>query len=77
MTESGIQELSAAIDKHAAFNQGNFRLNDLFAEKAYTLIQKHKMQGIQVLSLRKEIENLRNQQAFNLYAFVESKINEN
>ena len=76
MTETGIQELSAAIDKHTAFNQGNERLNDLFAEKAYTLIQKYKMQGIQILSLRKEIEHLRKQQAFNLYAFVETKIND-
>ncbi len=77
VNEIGIDLLSAAIDKHAAYNKGNQRMNDLLAEKAYTLIQKHKMQGIQVLSLRNEIENLRQKDEFNLFAFVENKITQN
>lgn len=76
INETGIELLSEAIDKHAAYNQGNERMNDLLAEKAYTLIQKHKMQGIQMMSLRNEIENLRNQDDFNLYAFVENKLSQ-
>ncbi len=77
MAEKGILELSEAIDQHRTFNLNNETINDLFAEKAYTLIQKHKMQGIQILSLRNEISTLRNNHTFNLYAYVESKLNLN
>jgi len=76
INETGIELLSEAIDKHASYNQGNERMNDLLAEKAYTLIQKHKMQGVQILSLRNEIELLRKNNEFNLYSFIENKLSQ-
>ncbi len=74
VSEKGINELSDSISKHAQYNKGNQRLNDLYAEKAYTLIQKNRMQGIHIQSLKNEIETLRNQNEFNLYSYVASKL---
>lgn len=74
VSEKGINELSDAISKHAQYNKGNQRLNYLYAEKAYTLIQKNRMQGIHIQSLKNEIETLRNQNEFNLYSYVASKL---
>ena len=74
VSENGIVELSGAIDKHTQYNKGNQRANYLYAEKAYTLIQKNRMQGIHIQTLKNEIETLRNQNNFNLYSYVASKL---
>lgn len=75
MTETGIEELSIAISNHAKFNQGNERSNFLLAERAYTLIQKNRMLGTNISNLKLEIEQLKHQNEFNLYKFVQSKLN--
>ena len=42
----------------------------LLAEKAYWLIQQHRMKGVDKMVLRKEIEKSYLQKSFNLYQFV-------
>jgi LAO/AO transport system kinase len=74
MTETGISELSEAISKHAEHNKGNNRMNFLLAERAYTLIQKNRMKSVSVVALKNEIELLRNQDNFNLYSFIQLKL---
>ena len=74
MTEIGIPELSSAISKHAEHNQGNNRMNSLLAERAYTIIQKNKMKAVSVIASKKEIEALRNENNFNLYDYIQSKL---
>ena len=74
MTEKGIVALSEAISKHAEHNKGNNRMNFLLAERAYTLIQKNRMKSVSVIDLKNEIELLRNENNFNLYGFIQTKI---
>ena len=74
MKETGISDLSEAISKHAEHNKGNNRMNFLLAERAYTLIQKNRMKSVSVVALKNEIELLRNADNFNLYSFIQSKL---
>jgi LAO/AO transport system kinase len=65
--QEGIVELKNAIEK-VLQNSSNERKAWLLAEKAFYLIQKEKMKGIDKAELKKEIENAAVD--FNLYQFV-------
>jgi LAO/AO transport system kinase len=49
-------------------------MNFLLAERAYTLIQKNRMKSVSVIALKNEIELLRNENNFNLYGFIQTKL---
>ena len=64
--KTGIHELYQAIKKTQSTT--NEKKNWLLAEKAWHLIQQHKMNGISKQELKSEIEKMKH---FNLYSFVE------
>ena len=66
--QNGIETLQNAIDKVLA-NTKNERKAWLLAEKAYHLIQKEKMRGIDKQHLKTQIENTEG--AVNIYKFVQ------
>ncbi|MFT3682621.1 MAG: methylmalonyl Co-A mutase-associated GTPase MeaB [Ferruginibacter sp.] len=65
--KEGIDELYAAIIKHAA---PNTRRSWLLAEKVFHLIQQKKMKGISKAELKNKIEAAGNN--FNLYRFIQN-----
>ena len=65
----GVEEIIEQIEKHqktAANNKRPF----LLAEKAYQLIQKHRMKNIDKRELQNKINEAIDAGSFNLYAFV-------
>jgi LAO/AO transport system kinase len=64
----GVVELKNCIDKIISKDSINEKKYWLLAEKAFFLLQKEKMRGINKLILKEEIENLK--ENFNLYAYV-------
>lgn len=69
----GVPELYKAIEKKAAATFQNDRKLWLLAEKAYQIIQKKRMEGVDKRMLKEEIGKKMERGAFNLYEFVTKK----
>ncbi|MFH1319872.1 MAG: methylmalonyl Co-A mutase-associated GTPase MeaB [Bacteroidota bacterium] len=65
----GVEEIITSIGEHLE-KTVNDKKQYLLAEKAYQLIQRHKMKNIDKLELQKEIAANMNKKNFNLYSFV-------
>jgi len=68
----GIEKLMDAIEKHA--NSENKHRPFLLAEKAWRLIQKHRMDDIDKKKLQRDIAEASKSADFNLYRFVASLV---
>jgi LAO/AO transport system kinase len=71
-TQTGVAELSAAIEKHQQLRLTNEKRTWLLAEKAYHLIQQKRMKDVEKASLQKILEEKLAEKDFNLYRFVQS-----
>lgn len=69
----GIAELYKAIEKKAASPVQNDRKLWLLTEKAWQLIQKKRMEGVDKVALKNEIGKKMEVGMFNLYEFVTKK----
>lgn len=69
--KKGIKELAESIRNHQMLEIGNRKFS-LLADKVYWLIKQKRMRDINMQTLEKKIEQLSNERAFNLYAFVEN-----
>lgn len=72
----GIEEIISAIEKHFKFTSLNATHKSyLLTEKAYQLIQQHRMKDINKSILANEINNMLNQGKFQLFKFIEAYMN--
>jgi len=69
-TGKGIEELMNAITTHNFFQNNNKRAY-LLTEKAFSLIQNHRMKNINKQELQNTITTMLQQETFNLYQFVQ------
>lgn len=69
---TGVQELSAAIQKHQLHLFPNEKKAWLLAERAYYLIQQKRMKDVSKADLQKDIGSQLRNSEFNLYWFVHS-----
>ena len=66
----GIESLVESINKHLQYTTTSDK-NELWAEKAYRLILKKRMENISKEKLKQEIEKeLKSNPAFNIYSFI-------
>jgi len=70
LQKEGIKELYNAIIKHQKTATPNNKKYWLLADKAYHLIQQHRMKDVNKETLKKEIEQ-EQEASFNLYKFIE------
>lgn len=68
----GIAALAEAIEKHISEGVVNIRRSWLLAEKAYWLIQQHRMQDIDKQELKLKLEAMSEQ--VNLYRFIKQYV---
>ncbi len=68
--KQGIGVLMESIEKHQATLQQNDKRNWLFAERAWQIIQQHRMKNISKNQLATEIGLAADTSSFNLYGFV-------
>lgn len=75
-TEStGIEELTASIEKHRSYNSGNqMRKTQLLTEKIWMLIQQEKMRSVNVEDLRKKVKHAGSE--LNIFLFVQEYLKE-
>jgi hypothetical protein len=66
----GIQTLSDAISAHLETQNNIQNLSNLFAERAFRLIQRQKMRSIPLNQLKEEIAIELDKGLFNLYRFA-------
>jgi LAO/AO transport system kinase len=66
----GIEDLSDAISAHLASQNNIQNLSNLFAERAFRLIQRQKMKHIPLNQLKEEIAMELDKGDFNLYRFA-------
>lgn len=71
LTQDGIQELSDKIQLHSQYNLQLDRKVHLLAEKAFTLIQQHKMRGVYLADIKNQLSTQVEKPEFNLFQFVE------
>ena len=71
----GVDELYNAIGKHQQQALLNERGAWLLAERAYYLIQQRRMKDVSKADLQKEIREQVNKKDFNLYSFVDARVN--
>jgi LAO/AO transport system kinase len=69
--QSGIAELAAAIEDHQRQALTNEKQAWLLAEKAYQLVQQHRMAGVDKAALKADIGALLNKNNFNLYQYIQ------
>ncbi|HVZ24837.1 MAG TPA: hypothetical protein VG842_02220, partial [Sediminibacterium sp.] len=67
----GITALATAIDHHNGVLQQSERKYRLLAEKAYRLIQQHRMQSVDKNQLLQAVKAAADTAGFNLFAFIE------
>jgi LAO/AO transport system kinase len=72
--DEGIEELAKAIEGHSMISQNKERKAILLTEKAMLLIQQEKVKHYNRKKMEEEILNLLNQDHFNLYVYVRSKL---
>ena len=68
----GVNELQKTIDHLLKHHHSKERKYWLLAEKAYQLIQRKKMNGIDKEKLKEEIKELSNRNSFQLYSFIKN-----
>lgn len=71
-TREGVSDLAAAITTHQGYMLDNERKTLLLTEKAYRLIQKQKMKGIEKDRLKEAVQKERMNPDFNIYSFVQA-----
>ncbi len=71
---NGILELAKAIEQHTSIAHQNNKRAQLLVEKALLLIQQDKVKHFNRKKMEEEILNLLNQNHFNLYVYVRSKL---
>ena len=71
LAKDGVQELSDQIQKHHNYNLRKDRKIHLLAEKAFKLVQQHKMKEILLTDIEKQIDKELDKPEFNLFQFVE------
>jgi LAO/AO transport system kinase len=69
---TGVDELLKTVDHLLKHHHSKERKYWLLAEKAYQLIQRKKMNGIQKDKLKEEIKELSNKNSFQLYSFIKN-----
>ncbi len=69
-TGQGLPELFQAIDDHLRSHAGNERRHWLLAERAWSIIQRRRMKGLDKATMAEQIRAIP-KEAFNLYRFVE------
>ena len=69
---AGVDELLKTVDHLLKHHHSKERKYWLLAEKAYQLIQRKKMNGIQKEKLKEEIIELSNKNSFQLYSFIKN-----
>jgi LAO/AO transport system kinase len=67
---TGIDELAAAIERHPV-TAGGGKKPWLLTERAYQLIQQHRMRNVDKERMHAEIAALLNRNEFNLYLYIE------
>ena len=68
--KKGTTELYNILVEQSAHPVNNEKHHFLLAEKAFILVQQKRMAGINKLELAKEIKQLKQEGAFNLYRFI-------
>ena len=68
----GVDELLKKIDHLLKHHHSKERKYWLLAEKAYQLIQRKKMNGLDKQKLKEEIKELSNKNSFQLYSFIKN-----
>lgn len=71
-TKEGVSDLAAAITTHQGYMLDNDRKTLLLTEKAFRLIQKQRMKGIEKERLKEAVYNARMNPDFNIYSFVQA-----
>lgn len=71
-TQTGVDELAAAIHKHQQLRLTNEKRSWLLAEKAYHLIQQKRMKDVDKASLQNVMKEKLQEKNFNLYQFVQA-----
>jgi LAO/AO transport system kinase len=69
--KTGTAELYAAITEHLQYKQPNTKKAWLLTEKAYLLIQQHKMKQLTKEHLKAMLEKAMQEADFNLYRFIQ------
>ncbi len=70
LENKGTDVLYSKIKEHLALSNSKKGNSALLAERAYYLIREHRMQNIDKMILKEEIENEMKSPAFNLYKFL-------
>jgi len=68
----GIEEVVIQLEKHQSANTGNEKKIFLLAEKAYRLLQRNRMKGINKEIIQRSLEKTYEQPTFNLYKWVKT-----
>jgi LAO/AO transport system kinase len=68
----GVNELLKTVEHLLKHHHSKDRKYWLLAEKAYQLIQRKKMNGIEKEKLKEEIKELANKNSFQLYSFIKN-----
>ncbi len=70
--QHGISELAAALNQHGNFNKNTNRQIQLFAEKAYAMIQDYRMRDLNLSTIISDVEKAINENPnLNLFEFIE------
>jgi LAO/AO transport system kinase len=75
LKKEGIEELVKSIEDQLKNGRINQKLFWLLTEKAFHIIQQHKMKGINKLELKDTIEHNYSQKGFNFYSFLKPYFN--
>lgn len=70
--KTGLVELATAIEQHQQEVHHSERKDWLLAERAWKLIQQHRMKDINKQALKDKIASLRSKGTFNLFSFIHS-----
>jgi LAO/AO transport system kinase len=70
--KTGLAELATAIEQHQQEVHHSERKDWLLTERAWKLIQQHRMKGINKQVLKDKIASLRSKGTFNLFSFIHS-----
>ncbi len=76
LNNEGIESLAKAIEDHGKFNKKPERQIQLFAEKAFAMIQDYRMRDLSIDAIKEEVKNaFRKNADLNLFEFIEPFFN--
>ena len=76
MQNNGIEELAKAIENHGDFNKNAGRQIQLFAEKAFAMIQDYRMRDLELSKIKMDVEAaLAENPTLNLFEFIQPYFN--